>query len=421
MPDSLNITRRNVLQMAAGLGVSFALPALDLRAATKRGVEREKSLIVLWMAGGPSQLETWDPHPGTKIGGETGAIDTTIPRLKIADLFPRMAEEIDCLNVIRSLVSKEGDHERGTYLLKTGFRPVPKLVHPALGAMLAHQLPAAKIEIPQFVSLGGSEWPGRGGYLGDEYDAFRIYDPGLNIQNMRARVPQDRHDQRLKNLEVMSSAFAKNRQFATRKTLHQDMQERALTMMGSEQLKAFELTEESQATLDAYGDSSFGRGCLVARRLVEQGVRSIEVNLGGFDSHANNYEAHQENAQVLDPAFAALLKDLKDRDLWESTVVLCIGEFGRTPVINPLDGRDHWPKGFSCLVGGGGMQRGVVIGETDPVGEKTDPSDPIEVQDLYATLFQIFGVKYFQELETPIGRPMRISDGQPIKRLLAQS
>jgi hypothetical protein len=418
MFESHAITRRNVLQMAAGLGVSFTLPALDLKAATQRGPEREKSLILLWMAGGPSQLETWDPHPGTKIGGPTRAIDTKLPGVQIADLFPRLAEELDCLNVIRSLVSKEGDHERGTYLVKTGFRPVPKLVHPSVGAMLAHKLPAANIEIPEHISLGGSQWPGRGGYLGDEYDAFRIYDPGRNIQNMRARVGQDRQDQRLKNLEVMSNAFAKQRQFASQKTLHQEMQERALTMMGSEQLKAFELTEESQSTLDAYGDSFFGRGCLVARRLVEQGVRSIEVNLQGFDSHANNYEAHQKNAQVLDPAIAALLKDLKERDLWESTVVLCIGEFGRTPIINPLDGRDHWPKGFSCLVGGGGMKQGLVIGETDPSGQKTDPADPIEVQDLYATLFHLFGVKSSEEMETPIGRPMRISDGKPIKRLL---
>ena len=156
------------------------------------------------------------------------------------------------------------------------------------------------------------------------------------------------------------------------------MVERALTMMSSEQLKAFELTDEPEATVEAYGDSSFGRGCLVARRLVEQGVRSIEVNLNGFDSHANNYEAHKTNAAILDPGFAALLKDLKERDFWDSTVVLCIGEFGRTPNINPLEGRRSLAKGFSCLVGGGGMKRGQVIGETDPTGGKPEPSDPIK-------------------------------------------
>jgi hypothetical protein len=417
MFDASMIDRRNVLKAAAGLGISFALPALDLRAANKRGSEREKSLIVLWMEGGPSQLETWDPHPGTKIGGETKAIDTKLPGVQIADLYPHLAEEIDCLNIIRSLTSKEGDHERGTYLLKTGFRPVPKLVHPSLGAMLVHERPA-KIEIPQHVSLGSSQWPARGGYLGDEYDAFRIFDPGRNIQNMRAPVPEERQTHRLKNLDVLSRSFARHRPFAIRKTLHQEMLGRALTMMSSEQLKAFELTEEPKATIESYGDSSFGRGCLVARRLVEQGVRSIEVNLGGFDSHANNYEAHKTNAAILDPAFASLLKDLKERDLWDSTVVLCLGEFGRTPNINPLAGRDHWPKGFSCLIGGGGMKQGTLIGETDPTGEKPDPSDPVEVKDLYATLFHLFGVQYQKELDTPIGRPMRISEGTPIQRLL---
>lgn len=418
MWNSPEISRRNVLQAAAGLGVSFALPALDLAAANQRGPERAKSLITLWMAGGPSQLETWDPHPGTKIGGETKAIDTKIPGLQIASLYPRLAEEIDGLNVIRSLTSKEGDHERGTYLVKTGFRPAPKLTHPAVGAMLVHAVPNPQIQIPQFVSLGGSQWPGRGGYLGDKFDAFRIFDPGRNIQNMRSRVPKERQTQRLKNLDVLSNSFANRRPFASQKTLHQEMVERALTMMSSEQLKAFELAEEPQATLAAYGDTSFGRGCLVARRLVEQGVRSIEVNLTGFDSHANNYEAHQTNAAILDPAFAALLKDLKERDLWDSTVVLCIGEFGRTPNINPLDGRDHWPKGFSCLVGGGGLKRGVVIGETDPEGAKPDPADPVEVKDLYATVFHLFGVPYQNQLDTPIGRPMPINEGQPIARLL---
>lgn len=418
MFHSSTISRRNVLQAAAGFGVSFSLPTLDLSAANRRGKERDKSLIVLWLAGGPSQLETWDPHPGTKIGGETRAIDTKLPGVKIADLYPRLAEEMDCLNVIRSLTSQEGDHERGTYLLKTGFRPAPKLTHPALGAMLVHELPNPQLEIPQFVSLGNTEWPGRGGYLGDQYDAFRIDDPGRNIQNMRARVPQARQEKRLKNLEVMSNAFSKNRRFATRKTLHQEMIQRALTMMSSEQLKAFELADESRATQKAYGDSSFGRGCLVARRLIEQGVRSVEVNLAGFDSHANNHEAHKTNARILDPAFAALLHDLKARDLWESTVVLCIGEFGRTPNINPLEGRDHWPKGFSCLVGGGGMKQGIVIGETDPTGRKTQPADPVEVKDLYATLFQVFGINHTLQLDTPVGRPIKISDGQPIKQLL---
>ena len=189
-------------------------------------------------------------------------------------------------------------------------------------------------------------------------------------------------------------------------------------MMSSKQLSAFEIKDEPQPLRDAYGDSVFGRGCLVARRLVETGVRAVEVTLQGFDSHTNNFSTHQDKAAKLDPAFAALISDLKQRDLLESTIVLCIGEFGRSPSINPLAGRDHWPSGFSCVVGGGGLQSGIVIGETDPTGKKIEPKDPINVNDLYATIFKTMAVDYKQETITPIGRPMVFCDGQPIERLL---
>jgi uncharacterized protein (DUF1501 family) len=160
----------------------------------------------------------------------------------------------------------------------------------------------------------------------------------------------------------------------------------------------------------------------VARRLVETGVRSIQVTLPGFDTHASNFEGHQQQARVLDPAFAALVDDLAERDLLESTIVLCIGEFGRTPAINGLDGRDHWPNGFSCVVGGGGLQSGLVIGATDPDAQVADklvsPHDPIAVPDLYATIMSAVGVDWTEEIQTPIGRPLKLSEGTPIARLL---
>lgn len=411
------LSRRDLVKTAAGLGLSFLLPGLDLRAANARGEERPKSMITLWLAGGPSQLETWDPHPGTKIGGPTRAVSTAIPGLEFADGYPRLSEQIDALSVIRSLVSKEGDHERGTYYLKTGYRPDPTLTHPSLGAILTHELPDDGVEIPMHFSLCGSQWPARGGFLGDEFDAFKIFDPGRNLRNMRARVGDKRQERRLSNLEVVSGAFA-NRRAQSDGDLHQQIIDRALQMMTSEQLAALKIDDEPSNVLEAYGDTRFGRGCLVARRLVEGGVRAVEVTLGGFDSHAGNFEAHTDNAATLDPAFAALIKDLKDRDLLESTIVLSIGEFGRTPKINPLDGRDHWPSGFSCIVGGGGLQSGIVIGGTDPDGDKQEPTDPIEVKDLFATIFRVMNVDYEQELLTPIGRPMALGDGSPIERLL---
>jgi hypothetical protein len=177
-----------VLQTVAGLGLSLILPGMGVRAAESRGRERPKSLITLWLAGGPSQFETWDPHPGTKNGGTVKAIPTKIPGLQIADLYPHMAEQIDALSVIRSLVSKEGDHERATYFVKTGFRPAPALRHPSIGAILTHELPNDSVEIPQHVSLGSSNWPSRGGYLGAEFDAFKVYNPGLNVQNLKSQT-----------------------------------------------------------------------------------------------------------------------------------------------------------------------------------------------------------------------------------------
>ncbi|MDG2388791.1 MAG: DUF1501 domain-containing protein [Planctomycetaceae bacterium] len=420
-PLNLNtsaMTRRDTFRLSAGLGLSFLLPAIDLKAAEKRGIERQKSVIVVWLAGGPSQLETWDPHPGTKIGGPTQSLSTKIPGIEIASLFPQTAEQIHHLNIIRSLTSKEGDHERGTYMLKTGYRPDPTTFHPSLGAIITQQAPNSNLEIPQHVSFGDGQWPARGGYLGDQYDAFRIYDPGDGVHNMTMRVDEPRQKRRLGNLEVISRAFEPNRRPAANQSLHRKTLDDALTMMSSEQLEAFKTDDEPESLKKSYGDSRLGRGCLVARRLVESGVRAIEVSMTGFDTHANNYEGMQTQAEILDPGLSTLIRDLKERDLLDSTVVMCLGEFGRTPNINPLDGRDHWPTGFSCLLGGGGLKSGVVIGETDPSGDQKDPKGPVPVENLFATILHQLGIDYEKELITPIGRPMALAQGELIQQLL---
>ena len=289
-----------------------------------------------------------------------------------------MAERMQHLSVIRSLVSKEGDHERGTYTVKTGFRPDPTVIHPSIGAVLAHSLPDAAVELPMHVALatGDNFEAPVGGYLGAEFDAFRVYDPGYSLQNMANDLPAERRERRMENLTVLSKTFQRRRELQAEATMHQHVTDRARAMMNSPQLKAFKLDEESQETQARYGDSRFGRGCLVARRLVEAGVRSVQVTLQGFDTHANNFEGHITQTKQLDPAFAALIDDLAARDLLASTVVLCIGEFGRTPQINGFDGRDHWPNGFSCVVGGGGLRSGVLIGGTDPDKQVADEKAP---------------------------------------------
>lgn len=402
---------------AAGTGLSLLLPPLSARAAERRGAERSKSLLTVWLAGGPSQLETWDPHPGGANGGPTKAIATSISGLQFADGYPQTAEVIGSLSVIRSLVSKEGDHERGTYHLRTGYRPDPSVRHPSLGSLLVHERPAQGLELPPHVAIDGGQWPPRGGFLGDEYDAFRIGNPGGSIANASEHVAEERQRRRLDGLAVIERSFTVGRPTAERRTLHQQTTQEALRLMSSAQLKAFEIDHEPAEVRAAYGDDRFGKSCLVARRLIETGVRAVEVTLNGFDSHTNNFDVHREKAAILDPALATLIKDLEARDLLSSTVVLVLGEFGRTPKINPFDGRDHWPKGFSCLLGGGGLAAGRVIGATDPQGIK-DPERPIAVADLFATILAAFDLDPAKELLSPIGRPLKLAEGSPVAELL---
>jgi uncharacterized protein (DUF1501 family) len=411
--------RRRWLVSSAGLGLALCLPPLSARAAARRGRERPGGLVAIWLAGGPSQLETFDPHPGTRIGGPTQDIPTRLPGARIARDYPRLADVLDRFSLVRSLVSKEGDHERGMYAVKTGYRPDPTLVHPAIGAIAAHELPAPGLELPRFVALGPGQFPSRGGYLGATLDPYRVFAPGGNGQNLAAHVPAARQERRLRALSALTRSFEEGRAAAVRGTLHEHTLAEAITLMNSEQLAAFSVSSEPQRVRDAYGDTPFGRGCLVARRLVETGVRSVELTLGGFDTHAENFTGHAAQAAILDPALAALVADLEERDLLASTAVVVCGEFGRTPAINPLDGRDHWPHGFSCLLAGGGLAAGRLVGATDPEGREKTPSDPVEIADLAATVLAALGIDFAREVSTPIGRPMRLAAGRPVDRLLA--
>jgi len=412
-----HVGRRNWCRIAS-LGLSFALPALSARAAARRGRERETALIAIWLTGGPSQLESFDPHPGTPIGGPTRAIDTRLPGVRIAADYPRIADVLDRFTVIRSLTTREGDHERGVHCLRTGYRPDPLLDHPAIGAIVAAECPADALELPRFVALGDDPHPSRGGYLGAAFDPYRVSAPGRAGQNLVPHVAADRQARRLAAIGVLSRSFAEGREAAVRATLDDHTRRQALALMDSEQLAAFTIADESEAVRAAYGDDAFGRGCLVARRLVETGVRSVEVTLAGFDTHADNFSGQSDRATRLDPALAALVRDLEARDLLASTALVVVGEFGRTPAINPLDGRDHWPHGFSGLVCGAGFARGRVVGATDPTGEKRRPSDPIDVADLAATALAAVGVDGTRERSTPIGRPMKLAAGRVVPRLL---
>ncbi len=401
---------------AAGLSWLTPLGTVLARAAEK-AQRPAKSVIVLWMAGGPSQLETFDPKPGTDIAAGTKAIPTAAKGVQLAAGLEQLADQMAHVSLVRSLWSKEGDHERGTYTLKTGFRPDPTVTHPSLGAIICHDLPGTGVEIPRHVSIMPNEWPARGGTLGAEYDAFKVYDPAEKLPDVTPNVPAERFEQRLEDLKVVEDAFAKGRGKRGDATGHKDTMERARRMMSSDQLKAFDVSRELEAVRKEYGNTPFGRGCLAARRLLEVGVRCVEVTLGGWDSHANNHQITTRLKGELDPAFAALLRDLQKRDTLKDTVVLCVGEFGRTPQMNPVGGRDHWPHNFSAALAGGGIRGGVAVGESDPAGGK-EPKDKQIAANLHATVLKALGIDHEKTLRGPLGRTIPRSEGTPITALV---
>jgi hypothetical protein len=362
-------------------------------------------------------LETLDPHPDSKIAGGTKAIGTAAPGIQLAEGLERVAEQMQSIALVRSLVSKEGDHQRGTYLTKTGYRPDPTAVHPSIGAICCHELPVGRTEIPRHISILPGQWPARGGFLGDAYDAFKADDPANKVPDVSARVSEPRLRQRLADLEILERRFAQGREAATAATNHLETIHEARRMMTSEQLVAFDVSRESSSLRAKYGDTPFGRGCLAARRLVEVGVRCVEITLAGWDSHANNHEVHTRLKQTLDPAWSALVADLGERELWPKTLVLVAGEFGRTPSINRLGGRDHWTQGYSMAISGGCIRGGQAIGQTDPEGSRK-VERPIQVADVHATLLAALGIDPTKELISPAGRPLKLAEGEPIVELL---
>lgn len=410
--------RRHALQAGGAAAFAWLGPVsrlLALQAEQARDRLPAQSVIVLWMAGGPSQLETFDPHAGRKIAGGTKAIPTAVKGIELAENLPRLAEQMADVSILRGMVSKEGDHERGTRLAKSGFRPDPVSKHPTLGAIVAHELPPSGAEIPRHVSILPGQWPAWGGFLGEAYDAFKLGDPVGPVPDLASPLDANRLRRRFEDIEVVERNFARGRRAGA--TQHRQTIAAARRMMTSEQVAAFDVTHEPAAVREQYGDTPFGRGCLAARRLIEVGARCVEVTLDGWDSHVNNHEIHRRQTAALDPAFSALVADLRQRDLLQRTVVLCAGEFGRTPRLNPFDGRDHWPQGFSVALAGGGLRGGQVVGATDPEGSgRVDR--PHTFADVSATILSALGLDPVKENISPAGRPIKLSEGAPIAELL---
>ncbi|MCX6382426.1 MAG: DUF1501 domain-containing protein [Armatimonadetes bacterium] len=420
-PGHIDTDRRGFLQAGMGgfLSLFFAqwLGSAQGALAQTKGT-RPKSCILLWMNGGPSHLETFDPKPGTTTGGSTRAIKTRIPGIELAAGFPQLAEVTDKIAILRGMTSKEGNHQRAQYLLHTGYAPNPTITHPSLGAWVNAELGVTSAELPNFVSISG---PSMGaGFLGVQYAPFVVQNPNQSPQNIAyaRNVTADRFDTRMSGLNYLEQGFHTETQDNKVKG-HREVYGKAVRMMRSPRLKAFDIKEEPSAVQQAYGSSNFGKGCLMARRLVESGVRFVEVVQDGWDTHNDNFNRTNKLLANVDPAMATLIKDLEQRNLLESTLIIWMGEFGRTPRINGNEGRDHYPQAWNVALAGGGVRAGVVYGATDEAGAKV-VDKPVLVPDLFATVSTLLGMKPDKTLMTNVGRPISLTEkGKPIIELIA--
>ncbi|MEI7921770.1 MAG: DUF1501 domain-containing protein [Planctomycetota bacterium] len=409
------ISRRGFVgSLATGFGLA-GMGWTDLMAASANDLRNRKmSVIVLWMQGGPSQFETFDPKPGHKNGMETKAIQTAVPGIQIAEGWDKTAAMMKDIALIRSMTSKEGNHQRATYAIHTGYVPTGTVKHPSFGSLCAAELGEKEFDLPQIVAVGGQQVSGAGaGFLGVAYEPFAVENPLEMPSNMESPVDPARFNRRLNILGSLEKAgFGKNAG-ADRVREHQSLYKQTAGMVLSPRVRAFDLTSEPSELRDAYGRNPFGQGCLLARRLVEQGVTFIEVRSNGWDMHRGLKETMSTNASQVDPAFATLIQDLKQRGMLESTLVVWMGEFGRTPKINPNGGRDHYPRAFNVAAAGGGVKGGQVIGKTSDDGSAVTDS-PVSIQDLLRTFCKTLNINPAKENVSPQGRPLKIVDGGKI-------
>jgi hypothetical protein len=401
--------------LAAGVTSWSDLVSAQATALRRRGM----ACILLWMQGGPSQFETFDPKPRHENGGETKAIDTAVAGIQIADNFPQVAKMLDRIALVRSMTTKEGNHQRASFLLHTGYVPTNSLKHPTLGALVTQQLPNGDCEIPSFVRIGGRfANAGAGGILGVDYDPFLIDSADRPPQNASVPGGTERFRRRLGLLGQLEQGAADD---SLRQEVddHQKLYAKTARMVLSSQMKAFDLDGESASLRDAYGRTPFGSGCLLARRLVESGVTFVEVSAGNWDTHDNNFERSRQLAGQVDQPYAQLIRDLDERGMLDSTLVIWMGEFGRTPRINPRGGRDHYPRAFNVAVSGAGIRGGQVIGSTDASG--TDVAQrPVGVSDLFQTFCHALKIDPNKENTSSIGRPLKVVDGgQPVLELFS--
>lgn len=412
------MNRRHFLSHAAGSAalVSPAINFTNSLLADSLIQKRSKSVILLWMGGGPSTIDLWDLKPNSVTGGPFKPISTSADGIQICEHLPLLSKQMHNLSIIRSMSTREADHMRGRYYMHTGYVPNPNMEHPSYGSVVSHELSqlTSNLEIPPFVSVGGnSVGPG---FLGMTYAPF-VVDSNGNIRDLNRIIDQQRMFERLSMLQTIEDNFI-NQNRGLVASEHKNIVNKTVKLMTSKQMEAFKINKEPEKVREKYGNTGFGRGCLMARRLVEIGVPFIEVDLGGWDNHAGIFNTLQnQKLPELDKSMSALISDLEERGLLDSTAIIWMGEFGRTPNINSNSGRDHWARSWSVVVGGAGFKRGVIVGETNEDG-KDVITDPYSSQDLMASVLHSIDISLETTFMAKNGRPMKIANsGKVIKEL----
>jgi hypothetical protein len=449
MAMASELTRREWLTLTAAGVVSYSMSGWlqNLAAGTANHPQRRRSCILLWMNGGPSQIDTFDPKPGHVNGGSFRPIATSVPGIQISEHLPRLARMAQDLAIIRSMSSREADHGRATYQMRTGYLPTGPVQYPTLGSLFSRELERPGAELPNFVSIAPYPFFSPAaygpGFLGPQYAPMVLgddqqplipipgsqpanYEDGLRVPDLDlpAGVSVQRAANRAELLNEMEHDFIASRPGLPAQS-HRGAYQRAVTLMRSAATRAFDLDEEPARLRDRYGRNLFGQGCLLARRLVERGVPFVEVTLAtlgnltlGWDTHINNFDSVRRLSEVLDPAWATLMIDLKDRGLFDSTLIVWMGEFGRTPRINPQGGRDHWANAWTTVLAGGGIRGGQAHGRTSADGTTVESERPTSVPDFIATIARALGIDGTRQNLSNVGRPIRLVE--PSGRAIAE-
>ncbi len=437
------MSRRHFLTHVAGAS-ALAVPGLSfwngLRAAETVLKKENKSLIIMWMGGGPSHMDLWDLKPNSPNGGEFKPIKTKADGVEISEVLPTVADQFQHLSIIRSLVTNEGSHDRGTVLMNTGKQPNPVVQFPAMGAVASSLLTSKDLPLPGFIGVGGVAQRIGPGFLGMAYAPFTVQNPGQPPENVSppgslGSPDSDEQTERLRRRQRLFSTLEDDFGDETFPTIkgaeareaagsaaqaHEGIYRKGFDLTISPLKTVFDIKDEKKETIEMYGGmkNNFGMGCLLARKLVEKGVTCVEVDLGGWDNHAQVFNAIRTgNGPRLDKGMGGLVKDLVDRGLWKNTVVLWMGEFGRTPKINQNNGRDHWARCWSVALGGGAIKGGQVYGATSDDG--TDVKEkPASLGDLFATVYKGMGLDPSTQIRDNLGRPLSIAEGKPLDGLI---